>query len=98
MSAGRDLAGSRLPEDLRQPLDRYDIAPDDVGQNRSWADARQLVNIVDQQKVSMSGQCLHQSIEKRQINHGTFVADQNIALQGILCVARKPTRPRLKLQ
>ena len=87
MRAGDDPALGGLPEHLGQPDDRHCARGDDVGQDLTRPDGRQLVDVADDQQRGIVGNRLHQRLHQHDVDHRGLVDDQQIAVERIVGVA-----------
>ena len=66
---------SGLAKDLGQAHDRDRAGRDDVGQDLSRADRRQLVDVADDQQRGIVGDRFHQRLHQHDVDHGGLVDD-----------------------
>src|SRR5208337_5532315 len=87
MGAGDDPAVGGLAEDLGQPHDGYSAGRDDVGQNLTWPDRGELIDIADNQQRGMVGYGFQQGLHQQDVDHGRLVDDQQVAIERVLAAA-----------
>ena len=87
MSVRNDPARLRLPEDPCQADDRKSLRVDQIPKNIAGTDARKLINIADQDQSHGIGHRFQEVIHQHNIDHGTLVHDQHIALKGIFFIS-----------
>jgi hypothetical protein len=80
MGAGDDSALGGLAEDLGQPDDRQD-AVDQVAQDVTGTDGRELIDIADEDHGGAEGTARKQLVHEGDIDHGTFVDDEEVGFE-----------------
>ena len=90
-----DLARGGLAEDLGQPDHGRGLGGDHVGQHRSRAHRRQLIDIADEHELRARPHRRHQRTEQLRIDHRGLIDHDEIRLERILGPAREPVLVRL---
>ena len=86
MGAGDDPALRGLAKYLGQPHNRHRAGRDDVGQDLTGTDGRELIDVADDQQRGMVRDRLQQRLHQQDIDHGRLVDDQQVAFeQGCRC-------------
>ena len=83
---GNDPAMGGLPEHLSQPDYWDDQALDDVAEHHARSHRGKLINIADQQQTSFGRQSPEKIGHQRDVHHGGFVDDQEVAVQWLALV------------
>ena len=95
---GDDPAVSRLAKDFFQPDHRHHPAGDHMVQSHPRPDRGKLVHVSNQNQRPVGGMGRQQLAHERNIQHGTLVDHQQVALQGIAPVPGESTAGRNDLQ
>src|SRR6266516_2356529 len=93
-----DLALSRLTEHFGQAHHRQHPTRDHVGEHLAGTDRRQLVDIPDHQKGRRVRHRLKQRMHQQHIDHGRFVHDEQVAVEGVLAIPPKPAGPGIDFE
>ena len=83
---GDDPAPGSLTENAREADNGKAVRLNEIAQNIACSDTGQLIDITDKNKRHCIRDCFYQVIEKEQIDHGTLVHDQNIALKRVFFI------------
>ncbi len=87
MGVDDDPARRRLPEDFGEPHHRNGPRPDNVRQDLPRTDRRQLVDVACNEERCLVGNCPQQRLHERDVDHGGFIHDQEVAVEGVALVA-----------
>src|SRR4029079_2600490 len=93
-----DPALRRLSEDLGQSRDGNNARGDDVGQYLSRSDRWQLVDVPDNQERVIVRHRLYQRLHQHDIDHGSLVHDQQVAVELIVATAFEAAPPGVDLK
>ena len=98
MGVDDDSARGGLPENLGEAHDGCSARADDVRQHLRGSDGGQLVDIADDEQRRVIRRRLHQRLHQHDVDHGGLVDHEQIAIEGIVGVAREPAALGIDLQ
>ena len=87
VGVGDNPAGRRLAENPFQSDHGEDAAFDDVPQDISGADGRQLVHVSHQDQPHRVGYGPEQGVHQDDVHHGALVRNEDVALKRMILIA-----------
>src|SRR5262245_40079603 len=93
-----DPALLRLAENLGQAHHRDRAGGDDVVEHGARADGRKLIDIADEQKAGARRHRMQQLIHQKHVDHGRFIDDDEIGVEGPVAVAFAATGDAVELE
>lgn len=90
VGVGNDLAAGGLAEDFGELGDGSGSAGDDISECGAGTDGGQLVDVADQEKVTVFGEGAKEAVHEEDVYHGAFVDDEQLGVERAGFVALKP--------